>query len=485
MVCSVDKSNPTFFRPQVVTNMACTSVSVEPDRSELPMEECPEIVLFEFLMSQQNHKGIQGMIKNLLEIDKSYDSLEGHYQKSLHLLHCVLSQQKDEAIYSDEAISILITICAQALDDSNKTKSNSSLREQYMDNVKSICFSFGKYSKEVIQTLFKKCVDDLGVKQYLEALKLLCNALGDTFTQSLSKVYAHEAQGGVVGYAQDIKDNPIKKYSKNLMAFQLALLQKNGPAIRALGEICIDERFTDQCFIDGYTYGFNAKGNVSAEDMAECSRKLAIKEQYKKDLELLEFVKSKQYHAMLPTLIENNTDISGRSMLHIAAAQGDLETVETLLKQGVGRGLLDKMKMTPLHYAAKMGHYGVVEALLGDNVCEEIDSLTVNKETPLFLAAQAGRAMIVRLLVSKGANIGLANVSGKTPRSIAAKHRLELKEFAYAASRYGQVVWSLETNKANESQQKLAGMKLISQYLQPYAQSLYKYMKEWPAYIKA
>lgn len=57
-------------------------------------------------------------------------------------------------------------------------------------------------------------------------------------------------------------------------------------------------------------------------------------------------------------------DSNGDSLLHIAAWRGDAETVETLLKLGVGVNMLGDMSSTALHYAYRKGRADVVKVLL-------------------------------------------------------------------------------------------------------------------------
>ena len=61
--------------------------------------------------------------------------------------------------------------------------------------------------------------------------------------------------------------------------------------------------------------------------------------------------------------------------------------------------------LIPLHCAARSGHLGVVEILIGkgDNA---IQATTKNGLTPLHMAAQGNHAKCIELLLAKGAKVG-------------------------------------------------------------------------------
>ncbi len=464
------------------------------------INDYPKITLLEFAISQHNYKAVQAMLKKYIhenntpdnlseyssEAGKSLSSLEKRYVNSVRILYQAFAQ------YSDEEIPLLIKLCAQALDDLNAAKSCSSLRNQYINNLKLLCSAFGRYSNQAVQALIKKCGDIFGAgdraeesvsdtpqlddssiepSTYSVYLALLRSKLLDyrgapsAKVQSLIKAcaYALETQGEKVILPKHVNES-LERYSKNLSLLSTALFQKNDLAIQALSEICIDDRFIDWC-----TYDLNREENksLSPENIAE-RRMLAIREQYENDLNLLEFIESKQYYKLLPTLTEINIDISGRSMLHIAAAQGDLKTVETLLKHGVKSSLLDKMEMTPLHYAAKFGHYEVLIALLEGNGGKEIDLLNIKKETPLLLATESGHDAIVKLLVNRGANITLTNASGETPYAIATSH-LKRDQFNYLLDSGHRRIADFLRRRSKQPLQNLAATTPKSPELQPYA----------------
>ena len=158
------------------------------------------------------------------------------------------------------------------------------------------------------------------------------------------------------------------------------------------------------------------------------------------------------------TLAENRDLIhehyNGRTLLHAAAAAGNLRIVELLLRMGAdpnsddsgghtplysvgnecttGGGDVVRFLVrtgaevdacngvkhcTPLHMAARRGNVEVTEALLdcGANI-EARDSLG---DTPLRRAVNCGKTAVAELLVAKGADTHSTGSKGFTPRSAA------------------------------------------------------------------
>ncbi len=74
---------------------------------------------------------------------------------------------------------------------------------------------------------------------------------------------------------------------------------------------------------------------------------------------------------------------------------------------------------TPLILAATAGHADVVEILLDHGAEIEAQSERT-KDTPLSLACSGGRYEVVELLLARGANKEHRNVSDYTPLSLAA-----------------------------------------------------------------
>jgi ankyrin repeat protein len=100
--------------------------------------------------------------------------------------------------------------------------------------------------------------------------------------------------------------------------------------------------------------------------------------------------------------------------LHEAAEKGNQEQVKAHLDHGEDINVLDRDKMTALHYASFNGHKALVEFLL-----EQGAGLDVKGQeggvTALHLAATRGHREIVKLLIEKGATLHAKDRYGRTP----------------------------------------------------------------------
>ena len=128
----------------------------------------------------------------------------------------------------------------------------------------------------------------------------------------------------------------------------------------------------------------------------------------------------------------NSTTGGGASALYIACQAGNIEAVKVLLESKANLDILTDFGWSPLFVAAYKGYSDIVMLLLeaGANVnalgkmimvkteVKDIsESMAENVEqiTALYIAALAGRADIVKLLLSNGANPNLKTSVGKTP----------------------------------------------------------------------
>lgn len=106
-----------------------------------------------------------------------------------------------------------------------------------------------------------------------------------------------------------------------------------------------------------------------------------------------------------------------QTLLSIACHYGHERIVEILLENGADISLTNMDVETPLHFACKYGHFGCLQRLLEKSECTPalIDTQDkYNKCTALHLAAMEGFDECVRLLLERGANIDLMDVTGCT-----------------------------------------------------------------------
>lgn len=123
-------------------------------------------------------------------------------------------------------------------------------------------------------------------------------------------------------------------------------------------------------------------------------------------------------------------DHSGRSDLHYAAADNDVERVRASLAAGLFVTAADKDGWTPLHFAAK--HQALDAAALLIDAGAEVDARDKNGNSPLWRAVftSAGRGELIALLRNAGANPLHANVHGVSPLSLArSMESCDVKQF--------------------------------------------------------
>lgn len=109
----------------------------------------------------------------------------------------------------------------------------------------------------------------------------------------------------------------------------------------------------------------------------------------------------------------------GDTRLPDAAERGDRTAVRSLLKSGVNVNAAQGDGMTALHWAAYRNDPELAQALIkgGANVNA---STRIQSLTPLFMAAKAGYAGILDLLLTAGASAKSTNATGSTPLMLAA-----------------------------------------------------------------
>lgn len=109
----------------------------------------------------------------------------------------------------------------------------------------------------------------------------------------------------------------------------------------------------------------------------------------------------------------NVPDSLGRTALHFAAYQCNIQAMQFLLKNGADPNLTDHYGKAPLHIAAGLGSIPLITTLTAAGPDLEIRDQFGN--TPIHLACLMGHVRIVELLLNAGADIEALNTHGETP----------------------------------------------------------------------
>ncbi|KAF5291783.1 hypothetical protein FQA39_LY14271 [Lamprigera yunnana] len=151
----------------------------------------------------------------------------------------------------------------------------------------------------------------------------------------------------------------------------------------------------------------------------------------------------------------NSTDVHGKTILHLAAACGNLESMQIILKYMNENDAtrLDNQQLTALHWACYSGYSSCVSLLLEKNIfktivgnpfspvhcaiiggkpcvellcdyygCSIINLKDSQSRTPLHIAALYGKVDCAKYLIEKGAEIDCKDSNGKTPLIAAAQN---------------------------------------------------------------
>lgn len=112
-------------------------------------------------------------------------------------------------------------------------------------------------------------------------------------------------------------------------------------------------------------------------------------------------------------------DIDGKTPLHAASSEGQLEAVRYLLGLGQEVNAADKDGWTSLHCAASRGHFAVCEALLAKGA--DVRALTNQGTTVLHYAVRTNLndaflfLSVLQTLLEKRADVDACNQYGETP----------------------------------------------------------------------
>ncbi|MHC4540014.1 MAG: ankyrin repeat domain-containing protein [Planctomycetota bacterium] len=117
------------------------------------------------------------------------------------------------------------------------------------------------------------------------------------------------------------------------------------------------------------------------------------------------------------------------SPLHKAAAEGDVEQVESLISKGADVNARNENGWTPLHSAAYYGQKEVAQILITKGA--NVGATNASGRTPLHLAAEFGSKHMLELLIAAGANVNARDNRGVTPMH-AAEEGAMTQEFLLA-----------------------------------------------------
>ena len=117
----------------------------------------------------------------------------------------------------------------------------------------------------------------------------------------------------------------------------------------------------------------------------------------------------------------NDVDDNGRTGLHIAAINGNLQIAAILIKASARLDVRDRLGNTPLHLAADRGQVEVATLLLDAGAPPDPENR--NGMTALMSAASRGNVEIVQALLAKGANARKTDFTGRDALSWATESR--------------------------------------------------------------
>ena len=126
-------------------------------------------------------------------------------------------------------------------------------------------------------------------------------------------------------------------------------------------------------------------------------------------------------------------DTQKRTPLHIAAKKGNKEEVWKLIKAGAEANVIDRDGNTPLHFVSGIIGNGPADSAkaIHEETAVQIAEMLIEEgkaevnlgnkdiETPLHIAARCGNSQLFRMLIEKGAQIGIKTKKEKTPKDYA------------------------------------------------------------------
>nr|WP_047167251.1 ankyrin repeat domain-containing protein [Sphingomonas sp. Y57] len=120
------------------------------------------------------------------------------------------------------------------------------------------------------------------------------------------------------------------------------------------------------------------------------------------------------------TLVNTRDYSTGETALMITIKRRDLTWSSFLLGKGANPNVRDAQGNAPLHAAALLGFTEGAELLLGRKA--QVNMANNSGETPLIIAVQQRNVPMVRLLLTNGADPGIADrIAGKSARDYASE----------------------------------------------------------------
>lgn len=111
-------------------------------------------------------------------------------------------------------------------------------------------------------------------------------------------------------------------------------------------------------------------------------------------------------------------DINGKTPLHHAAQQGEVDTVKRLIGLGLDPNHKDFNELTPLHVASKAGHQEIVQILC--RAQGNVHATDVKRRTPLHYSVVNKQLACISVLLNQGAKPTLLDEEGNSPLHYAA-----------------------------------------------------------------